>query len=63
MVSLNPLITETVLFTLKKLDFPPQLVFDNIPICVVDNHNDLGVTLSSIGQWHSHIENIVISAT
>ena len=59
----NPLKTEAVLFTLKKLDFFPQLVFDNIPISFVDSHKHLGVTLSSTGQWHSHIENIVKSAT
>ena len=63
MVTLNPLKTEAVLFTLKKLDFLPQLVFDNIPNSFVDNHNDLGFTLSSTGQWHPHIENIVFSAT
>ena len=30
LVTFNPLKTEVVLFTLKKLDFLPQLVFDNI---------------------------------
>ena len=39
----NPLKTEAVSFTLKKLDFLPQLVFDNIPISFVDNHKHLGV--------------------
>ena len=29
----------------------------------VDSHKHLGVTLSSTGQWHSHIENIVKSAS
>ena len=62
MVTLNPLKTKTVSFTLKKLDFLPQLVFDNIQICFVDNHNDLSVTISSTGQWQLHNENIVISA-
>ena len=52
-----------VLFTLKKLDFLPQLVLDNIPISFVDSHKHLGVTLSSNGQWHSHVENIVNSAS
>ena len=42
-----------------KLDFFSQLVFDNIPISFVDGHKHLGVTLSSTGQWHSFIENIV----
>ena len=59
LVRFNPLKTEAVLFTLKKLDFLPQLVFDNIPISFVDSHKHLGVTLSSNGQWHSHVENIV----
>ena len=63
MVTFNPLKTEAVLFTLKKLDFLPQLVFDNIPISFIDSHKHLGVTLSSNGQWHSHVENIVNSAS
>ena len=63
LVTFNPLKTEAVLFTLKKLDFLPQLVFDNIPISFVDSHKHLGVTLSSNGQWHSHVENIVNSAS
>ena len=49
-VTFNSLKTEAVLFTLKKLDFLPQLVFDNIPISFVDNHKHLGVTLSSTRQ-------------
>ena len=32
-------------------------------ISFVDSHKHLGVTLSSNGQWHTHIENIVNSAT
>ena len=59
LVTFNPLKTEAVLFTLKKLDFLPQLVFDNIPISFVDSHKHLGVILSSHGQWHSYVENIV----
>ena len=35
LVTFNPLKTEAVLFTLKKLDFLPQLVFDNIPIVLL----------------------------
>ena len=31
-------------------------------ISFVDSHKHLGVTLSSNGQWHTHIENIVNSA-
>ena len=63
LVTFNPLKTEAVLFTLKKINILPQLVFDNIPINFVDSHKHLGVTISSTGQWHSHIENIVLSAT
>ena len=63
LVTFNPLKTEAVLFTLIKLDFLPQLVFDNITISFVDSHKDLGVTFSSNGQWHSHVENIVNSAS
>ena len=63
LVTFNPLKTEAVLFTLKKLDFLQQLVFDNITISFVDSHKHLGVTLSSNGQWHSHVENIVNSVS
>ena len=63
LVKFNLLKTEAVLFTLKKLDFLPQLVFDNIPISFVDSHKHLGVTLSSNGQWHSRVENIANSAS
>ena len=58
LVTFNPLKTEAVLFTLKKLDLFPQLLFDYIPISFVDSHNHLGVILSSTGQWHSHIETL-----
>ena len=63
LVTFYPQKIEAVLFTLKKLDFFPQLVFDNIPISFVDSHNYLVVTRSSTGQWHSHIQNIDKSAT
>ena len=63
LVTFNPLKTEAVLFTLKKINILPHFIFDNIPINFVDSHNHLGVTFSSTGQWHSHIENIVLSAT
>ena len=63
LVTFNPLKTEAVLFTLNKIDILPHLIFDNIAISFVDNHKHLGVTLSSNGQWHTHIENIVNSAT
>ena len=50
LVTFNPLKTEAVLFTLKKLDFFPHLIFDNVVINFVDSHKHLGVTLSSNGQ-------------
>ena len=50
LVTFNPLKTEAALFTLKKLDFFPHLIFDNVVINFVDSHKHLGVTLSSNGQ-------------
>ena len=44
LVTFNPLKTEAVLFTLKKINILLQLVFDNIPINFVDSHKHLGVT-------------------
>ena len=52
-----------VLFTLKRLDFSLHLIFDNVVINFVGSHKHLGVTLSSNGQWHTHVENTVSSAT
>ena len=63
LVTFNPLKTEAVSFTLKTINILPQLIFDNIPINFVDSHNYLGVTFSGTGQWHSHIQIIVLSAT
>ena len=63
LVTFNPLETEAVLFTLEKINILPQLIFYNILINFVDSHKHLDVTFSSTGQWHSHIENIVLSAT
>ena len=51
----------TVLFTLEKLEFLPHPIFDTFAISFEDSQNHLGVTLSSNGQWHTHIENIVKS--
>ena len=63
LVTFYPLKTEAVLFTLKKLDFFLHLIFVNAVINFVDSHKHLGVTISSNGQGHTHIENIVSSAT
>ena len=54
LVTFNPLKTEAVLFTLKKLYFFPHLIFDNVVINLVDSLKHLGVTLSSNGQRHIH---------
>ena len=63
LVTFNPLKTEAVSFTLIKINIFSQFIFDNIPINFVDSHKQLGVTFSATGQWHSHIENSVLSAT
>ena len=63
LVTFNPLKTEAVLFTLKKLYFFTHLIFDNVVINFVDSLKHLGVTLSSNGQWYTHIENMFSSAT
>ena len=62
LVTFNPLNTEAVFITLKSLISYHNLFFDNISSSFVDSHNHLGVTFSNTGQWHAHIENIVISA-
>ena len=63
LVKFNPLKTEAVLCTLKNIEALPQLIFDNTVINFVDDHKHLGITFSSHGQWHTHIENITIAAT
>ena len=62
-VKFNTLKTEAVLFTLKKINILPQLIFDNILSNFVDSHKHLGVTFSSTGQYYSHIKSIVLSVT
>ena len=63
MLFAHTLLLDSGLFTLKHLDFFPHLIFDNGIINFVDNHKHLRVTLSINYQWHTHIENIVSSAT
>ena len=62
LVDFNPIKTVAMLFTLRPLDFIPTFSFNNILINFVENHKHLGLTLSYNGQWHSHIETILISA-
>ena len=50
LVTFNPLKTEAVLFTLKKVNILPQLVFDNIPINFVDSHKQDILVLPSVVQ-------------
>ena len=63
LINFNPLKTEAILFTLRLLDHLPQLIFDGTPIKFVFEHKHFGLTLSSNGQWHSHIGNIITSAS
>ena len=63
LVTCNPLKTEAILVTFKNLEFLPYFVFDNTAISFVDSHTHMDVTLSSNDQCHTHIENIVNSAT
>ena len=63
LVNFNPSKTEAILFSLKKDHNFPRLIFDDTEISFVENHKHLGVTLSSNGQWSSHIQNILFSAS
>ena len=63
LINFNPLKTEAILFTLRLSDHFPQLIFDGTPIKFVSEHKHLGLTLSSNGQWHSHIDDIITSAS
>ena len=52
-----------MLFTLRLVDSLPNIIFDGTPIKFVTEHKHLGLTFSSNGQWHCHIENIIKSAS
>ena len=41
----------------------PNITFGGPPIKFVNEHKPLGLTYSSNGQWHSHIDNIISSAS
>jgi len=62
LVNFNPSKTEAILFSLKNVQNFPRLLFDNTEIAFVESHKHLGVTLSSNGQWSTHIGNILSSA-
>ena len=63
LVNFNPLKTEGILFTLKRMFDLPQIFFDGIPINFVTDHKHLGLTFNNKGRWGKHIENIVTSAS
>ena len=52
-----------MLFTLRFIESLPDIIFDGTPIKFVTEHKHLGLTLSSNGQWHCHIENIIKNAS
>ena len=52
-----------MLFTLRLIESLFNINLEGTPIKFVTEHNRLGLTFSSNGQWHSHIENIIKSAS
>ena len=61
LVDFNSNTTEAMLFSLRPVTHFPSLTF-NTSKEFVDSHKHVGVTLSDIGQWHTHIESILASA-
>ncbi len=53
LVNFNPNKTEAMLFTLRELDRPLNLSFENTSIAFVENHKHLGLTLTNNGKWHT----------
>lgn len=62
LVDFNPNKTEAIFFSCTDID-KPNLIFNNILVAFVENHKHLGLTFSYNGKWHSHIENILSSAS
>ena len=62
LINFNPLKTEVMLFTLRFIESLPNIIIDGTLIKFVTEHKHLGLTFSSNGQWHCHIENIIKSA-
>ena len=58
LISYNPEKTEAMLFTMKDNQVI-NLKFDDCKVKTVEFHKHLGLTFSSNGGWHNHIENIV----
>jgi hypothetical protein len=59
LVDFNPAKTESLLISRKvNKPFHPPLYMNNVPIQEVKCHKHLGVTFSSDGSWHEHVENI-----
>ena len=63
LVDFNPNKTEALFFSLKPNVIKPNLVFDHITVNQVNHHKHLGLTFSSNGKWHDHIQNITKSAS
>ena len=63
LVNFNPNKTEAIMFSLRNVENPPQLVFQNVDINFVEYHKHLGITLGSNGSWSNHIDNILASAS
>ena len=61
LVTFNPSKTEAILFSLRQNNHTPSLFFENTLNEFVESHKHLGVTLSSNGNWHTHIRNILKS--
>ena len=65
LIKFNPLKTEAILFTLFYFfyfNIFPNLIFNDTQIKFVEDHKHLGLTFSSNGKWHKHIDNILNSA-
>ena len=52
-----------MLFSLRKGDTLPNLIFENTQVNFVEYHKRLGVNLSTTGQWTTHVDNILASAS
>ena len=63
LVTFNPQKTEAILFSLKKVDELPKLIFQNTNVTFVENHKHLGITFSQNGQWSAHIDTILKSSS